>query len=82
VRLRWEIEWEREMREIERDENWERERVEGREDPVDPWERERERPNGEGEETGRSDPIFRWPSWVTPARPGNAGDAISDEPVG
>jgi hypothetical protein len=46
------------------------------------WIRERERQNGEGEKSGRSDPIFRWASWVTPARPGNAGDAISDEPVG
>jgi hypothetical protein len=44
--------------------------------------RERERPNGEGEKSGRLDPIFRWMSWVTPARPGNAGDATFDEPVG
>jgi len=46
------------------------------------WIRERERPIGEGEKSGRSDPIFRWMSWVTSARPGNAGDATSDEPMG
>jgi hypothetical protein len=48
------------MQEIEKDEN--RERESGGEKRTR-WirERERERPNGEGEESGRSDPIFWWP---------------------
>jgi hypothetical protein len=66
------------MREIARDENRERGRVAGKRGPGGSV---RERPNGEGEKSGRSDPIFRWLSWVTLARPGNAGDATSDEPM-
>jgi len=61
----------RELRETEgsrdRGRDWE---IEG--------ERERERPSGEGEKSGRLDPIFHG---STPTRPGDASDSSSGEPA-